>query len=88
MQCTYLNVKYILNNISGQDFIIIDVPTEIFLKEKKVKQESFNAHFAEANHNGEDDWEARLIDQLIMQKILEKENPFGNMSWKLFSQMD
>ena len=32
-----------------------------FLKRKKVKQESFNAHFAEVNHNGEDDWEVRLI---------------------------
>ena len=28
-----------------------------FLKRKKVKQKSFNDHFAEVNHNGEDDWE-------------------------------
>ena len=28
-----------------------------------MEQESFNAHFAEANHNGEEDWEVRLIDQ-------------------------
>ena len=28
-----------------------------------MKQESFNAHFAKANHNGEKDWEVRLIDQ-------------------------
>ena len=34
-----------------------------FLKRKKVKQGLFNAHFAEVNHNGEDDWEVRLIDQ-------------------------
>ena len=34
-----------------------------FLKRKKVKQESFNAHFAEVNHNGKDDWEVRLFDQ-------------------------
>ena len=33
------------------------------LKRKRVKQELFNAHFAEFNHNDEDDWEARLIDQ-------------------------
>ena len=32
-------------------------------KRKKVKQGSFNAHFVEVNHNGEDDWELRLIDQ-------------------------
>ena len=34
-----------------------------FLKRKKVKQESFEAHFAEVNHNGKDDWEVRLINQ-------------------------
>ena len=28
-----------------------------------MKQESFNTHFAEVNHNGEDDWEVRLIDK-------------------------
>ena len=33
-----------------------------FLKGKNVKQESFNAHFVEVNHNGEDNWEVRLID--------------------------
>ena len=38
------------------------MPTETF-ERKEVKQESFNAHFAEANHNGEKDWEVRLIDQ-------------------------
>ena len=69
MYCTYLYVKHALNNIQGaqkisaQGLIIIDVPTETFWKEKKVKQESFNAHFAEADHNGEEDWEVRLIDQ-------------------------
>ena len=33
------------------------------LKRKKVKQESFNTLFAEADHNGEEDWEVSLIDQ-------------------------
>ena len=52
-----------------------------------MKQKSFNAHFAEANHNGEEDWEMRLIDQT--DNVEEgKGNPFGNMRWKLFSQMD
>ena len=32
-------------------------------KRKKVKQESFNTHFVDVIHNGEDDWEVRLIDQ-------------------------
>ena len=38
------------------------MPTETFEK-KKVKQESFNTLFAEADHNGEEDWEVSLIDQ-------------------------
>ena len=34
-----------------------------FLKNKKVKQESFHAHFEKDGHNGICDWEVRLIDQ-------------------------
>ena len=34
-----------------------------FLRNKKVKRESFHAHFAEGLHQGENDWEVRLIDQ-------------------------
>ena len=34
-----------------------------FLRNKKVKQESFHDHFAEGLHQGESDWEVRLIDQ-------------------------
>ena len=34
-----------------------------FLNGEKVKQESFNAHFAGVNHSVEDDWEVRLIEQ-------------------------
>ena len=30
---------------------------------KKGKQDSFHAHFAEGLHQGESDWEFRLIDQ-------------------------
>ena len=37
-----------------------------------MKQESFNAHFVEANHNGEDDWEMRLIDQTDNVKDLRR----------------
>ena len=39
------------------------MPTKTFLKEKKLKQESFSVHFEEVNHNGEVDWEVWLIDQ-------------------------
>ena len=33
------------------------------MRNKKVKQESFHAHFTEGLHQGESDWEVRLIDQ-------------------------
>ena len=47
-----------------------------FLKEKKGEQESFNAHFAEVNHNGENDWEERLIDQTDNVEELRKRESF------------
>ena len=37
-------------------------PQKLFFK-KKIKQELFNTHFAVVNHNGEDTWEVRLIEQ-------------------------
>ena len=43
-----------------------------FLKRKKVKQKSFNAYFVVVNHNGEDDWELRLIDQTDNVEDLRK----------------
>ena len=33
------------------------------MRNKKVKQESFHAHFKAGLHQGESDWEVRLIDQ-------------------------
>ena len=33
------------------------------MRNKKVKKESFHAHFAEGLHQEESDWEVRLIDQ-------------------------
>ena len=59
---------------------------EIICKNRKVKQESFHAHFADGVHSGEGDWEVRLISQ-IAQKILGGENHFGNTNLTLFSQM-
>ena len=35
------------------------------MRNKKIKQGSFHAHFAEGLHQGESDWEIRLIDQII-----------------------
>ena len=43
---------------------------------KRNKQVSFNAHFAEVNHNGEDDWEVRLIDQTDNVKDLRRRESF------------
>ena len=37
-----------------------------------MKQESFNAHFADANHNEEEDWELCLIDQTDNVEDLRK----------------
>ena len=50
-------------------------PQKLFEK-KKVKQESFNAHFADVNHNGENDWEMRLIDQTDDVEQLRKRESF------------
>ena len=47
------------------------MPTETFSKVKK-----FNSHFAEVNHDGEDDWEVRLIDQTDNVKELRKRKYF------------
>ena len=41
-----------------------------------MKQESFNAYFAEVNHNGEDDLEVRLIDQTDNVEELKKKESF------------
>ena len=43
-----------------------------FLKRKEFKEESFNAHFTEVNHNSEVDWEVRLIDQTDNVEELRK----------------
>ena len=50
-------------------------PQKLFEK-KNVKQESFNAHFADVNHNGENDWEMRLIDQTDDVEQLRKRESF------------
>ena len=42
------------------------------MKRKKDKQESFNAHFTDVDHNGGNDWEVRLIDQTGNVKGLRK----------------
>ena len=51
-------------------------PKKLFEKKKKWKKESVIAHFAEVNHNGEDDWEVRLTDQT--DNVEELTKSFGN----------
>ena len=46
------------------------------LKRRKVKQDSFNTHFTEVNHNGEDDWEVRLINPTDNVEDLRKRESF------------
>lgn len=41
-----------------------------FLKGNEVKQETFNAHFAEANHSDHDDLKVRLIEQADSKPIM------------------
>ena len=53
-------------------------------EKKKVKQESFNAHFEEVNHNGEDDWEGRLIDQTDNVENLGKRESFWQHELDIF----
>ena len=52
------------------------MPTETFLKRKKLNKSHFNAHFAEVNHNGEDNWEVRLIDQTDNVEELRKRESY------------
>ena len=58
-----------------------------FFKRKKVKQDSFSTYFSEANHNDEEDWEMRLIQQTHIVGDLRKNGILlatraGNFSFK------
>ena len=62
-------------------------PQELF-ERTKIEQELFNAHSAEVNHDGEDDWEVRLTHQTDNVEELRKRDSFADMSWMLFSLME
>ena len=47
-----------------------------YRKNMKVKQESFQAHFADGVHSGEGDWEKRLIDQSDSTEDIRKRESF------------
>ena len=58
-------------------------PQKLFEK-KKMKQKSFNAHFTEANHNDEDNWEVKLIDQTDNVEDLRKRESFWQHELETF----
>ena len=47
-----------------------------FLKGKSVKQESFHAHFESFEHQGENDWDIKIIDQAENVVDLRKRESF------------
>ena len=47
-----------------------------YRKNRKVKQESFHAHFADDVHSGEGDWEVTLIDHSDSTEDLRKAESF------------
>ena len=49
-----------------------------------MKQESFSAHFSEANHDGEEDWEVRLIQQTDIVEDLRKRESFWQHELETF----
>ena len=55
-----------------------------FLKNQKVKQESFHAHYEGQDHNGENDWEVRLIDQSDSVEDLRKRESFWQNELETF----
>ena len=55
-----------------------------YKKNKKVLQESFHEHFERFKHNGENDWEVRLIDQAESVEDLRKRESFWQHELKTF----
>ena len=51
-----------------------------FLRNEKVKQEPFQAHFAEGLHQGESDWEVRLIDQGV--SVVDQGVSVDDVRWR------
>ena len=49
-----------------------------------MKQESFSAHFSEANHDGDEDWEVRLIQQTDIVEDLRKWESFWQHELETF----
>ena len=47
-----------------------------YRKNRKVKQQSFHAHFADDIHSGENGWEVRLTDQSDSTEDLRKRESF------------
>ena len=50
----------------------------------KVKQQPFHAHFADGVHNGEGDWEVRLIDKSDSTEDVRKRESFWQHELETF----
>ena len=59
-----------------------------YRKNRKVKQESFHAHFADDIHSGEGDLEVRLIDQSDSTEDLRKRESFWQHERDTFQPND
>ena len=56
-----------------------------YFRNKKVKQESFHTHFAQGIHQGERDWEIRLLDETESVDNPRQTNLIGKMNRTHFS---
>ena len=55
-------------------------------KNRKLKQESFHAHFEDGHHSGEGKWEVRLIDQSDSTEDLTRRESLWQHNLTLFHQ--
>ena len=58
-----------------------------FFRDHSVIQVSFHAHFMQDGHCGIDDWKIILIDKGVINRKLDKESFFGNISLTLLYRM-
>ena len=56
------------------------------MRNKKVKQESFHAHFTEGLHQGDGDWEVRLVDQGVSVDDVRRRESYWQYELDTFQQ--
>ena len=57
-----------------------------FLRNKKVKQESFHAYFTKGLHQGDGDWEVRLVDQGVSVDDVRRRESYWQYELDTFQQ--